>query len=115
MSTILCQLKYKLINIKLKMKTKEFVKLKTGNYKLTDGIYFYDLEIGLNDDKTKFYLITEFGSFPFGPRLFITQEFAIDENGDKYRTFRANSGVAGIHVHYVGDLFSILRDLTIIN
>ena len=92
------------------MTTNELVKLKKGNYKLTDGIYFYSLEIGLNDNKTKYYKIMEFGSLPFSARIFIMQEWAI-ENGKKYRTFRAISGVAGISIHTHDYLFEILRDL----
>lgn len=94
------------------MTTQELVKLKKGNYKLTDGVYFYNLEIGLNENKnkTKFYLITEFGSLNFMSRIFILQEWAV-EDGKKRRIFRAISGVAGIHIHTLDYIFEILRDL----
>jgi len=92
------------------MTTNELVKLKKGNYKLTDGIWLYNLEIGLNDNKTKYYQITEFGSLPFSARIYILQEWVIEE-GKKCRRFRVMSGVCGIRIHSLEHIYEVLSDL----
>ena len=52
------------------MTVKQFTKLKKGNYKLTDGIYDYEMTVSYSDDKSKLFQIKEFGSL-FSSRITI--------------------------------------------
>jgi len=90
------------------MDSKELVKLKDGQYQLTDGIYNYTLTVGRNADKTKFYSIYEKGKQC--ANIFITQGIEKDEDGNKYKCLSAVATVCGLSIHSK-DIYSMLRNL----
>lgn len=92
------------------MNSKELVKLKDGQYQLTDGIYNYTLTVGRNQDKTKFYAIYEKGSSKFSAHIFITQDVKKDEYGKKYKCLSAMAGVGGLSIHS-NNIYSMLYKL----
>jgi hypothetical protein len=108
---------FSFLNIHLKntkkMTSTELVKLQKGNYSLVDGIYSYNLTVGLNKDRTKYYSIVEKGSMPYSAKIFITQNIKIDEDGNKYKCLHAVAGVGGLHIHSE-NIYSMLSELTIV-
>jgi len=92
------------------MNSKELVKLKDGQYQLTDGIYNYTLTVGRNADKTKFYSFYEKGSSRYSAHIFITQGIKKDEDGNKYKCLSAIAGVGGLSI-YSDDVYSMLYKL----
>jgi len=81
------------------MDSKELIKLKDGQYQLTDDIYNYTLTVGRNKNKTKFYVIHEKGSSRYSANIFITQEVRTNEEGCKYKCLSGTAGVGGLSIH----------------
>lgn len=92
------------------MKTNELIKLKIGQYQLTDGIYNYTLTVGKNLDKSKFYTIYEKGDSKFSAHIFITLKMKINEDGKKYKSLSAMAGVGGLKIHS-DNIYSLLSEL----
>ena len=91
------------------MKKEELFEMELGHYNLTDGIYYYEMEISLTNDykKERCYRIIENGSIS-NKGLFMIED--LDEDGDKI--LYAIMNVGGITMHTT-DTYSMLNKLKI--
>ena len=99
------------------MLKRDLFKLACGTYLLTDNhnLYKYELEVGLNQDQSRFYLIKPEGSISRSNIFMLEEMISEDYKGIEiqYKTLTAIVAIGGIHVHS-DDTYSILRDLSFI-
>lgn len=96
------------------MRKRDLFRMELGEYDLTDSIdnYRYELKIGLNEDKSRYYRIKVKGSLG-RDHIFMVESYDKYDDDIKYKTLTALAGVGGLTIQS-NDTHRILSELKLL-
>lgn len=96
------------------MRKRDLFQMELGEYDLTDSIdnYRYELRIGLNEDKSRYYRIKVKGSLD-RDHIFMVESYDKYDDEIKYKTLTALAGVGGLIIQS-NDTYIMLDELRLL-